>query len=386
MEPTRPKVLAVADYYLPGFKAGGPIRTISNIRRALHDDIDLDLFTRDRDLGDAEAYQNIHANSWTNDDYGRIYYADPRTFGLAGFHAAIKGTQYDILYLNSFFSPHGSIVINAALQWQGTPLRTIIAPRGEFSPEALLLKRKKKQAFLAMARTLNIYRRTYWHVSSSAERNDLLRIFPFAEPRTFIASDPIDAIPEAMSFSPKVKGRLKLAFISRISPMKNLHGLLQALRNVRRLVTLNIYGPIEDTTYWALCSQLIKALPSNISANWNGALHPADVAEIFSRHDVFAFPTKGENFGHVIYEALSVGTPVLLSDKTPWTEDGSPAIRILPLANSAAWSTEIEALADRSSEEQFQARHAALSYARTYAEKNAASANTLSMFCKISSQ
>jgi len=34
--------------------------------------------------------------------------------------------------------------------------------------------------------------------------------------------------------------------------------------------------------------------------------------------DVFALPSLGENYGHVIYEALSAGLPVILSDKTPW--------------------------------------------------------------------
>ncbi|MNY40193.1 hypothetical protein D3C86_1749200 [compost metagenome] len=29
-------------------------------------------------------------------------------------------------------------------------------------------------------------------------------------------------------------------------------------------------------------------------------------------------PTHGENYGHAIAEALSAGTPVLISDATPW--------------------------------------------------------------------
>ena len=28
--------------------------------------------------------------------------------------------------------------------------------------------------------------------------------------------------------------------------------------------------------------------------------------------------TKGENFGHTIYEALSASVPILISDQTPW--------------------------------------------------------------------
>ena len=39
---------------------------------------------------------------------------------------------------------------------------------------------------------------------------------------------------------------------------------------------------------------------------------------MFVKYDVFYFPTKSENFGQVIWESLSSGCPVLISDQTPW--------------------------------------------------------------------
>jgi glycosyltransferase involved in cell wall biosynthesis len=33
---------------------------------------------------------------------------------------------------------------------------------------------------------------------------------------------------------------------------------------------------------------------------------------------VFVLPSKGESFGHAIFEALSLGCPVLISNQTPW--------------------------------------------------------------------
>ncbi|MNF89332.1 Glycosyl transferases group 1 [compost metagenome] len=47
---------------------------------------------------------------------------------------------------------------------------------------------------------------------------------------------------------------------------------------------------------------------------------PSEVQKVFSQYDLFFFPTRGENYGHVIAESLSVGTPVLLSDQTPWRD------------------------------------------------------------------
>ena len=50
-------------------------------------------------------------------------------------------------------------------------------------------------------------------------------------------------------------------------------------------------------------------------------------------NDLFFLPTRGENFGHVIAEALSVGTPVLISDQTPWRKLAAVGLgHDLPLA------------------------------------------------------
>ena len=42
------------------------------------------------------------------------------------------------------------------------------------------------------------------------------------------------------------------------------------------------------------------------------------VGKVMGEYDLFFFPTLGENYGHVIVEALSQGTPILIADTTPW--------------------------------------------------------------------
>ena len=55
-----------------------------------------------------------------------------------------------------------------------------------------------------------------------------------------------------------------------------------------------------------------------MTVNYLDGVNPADVIHIFSRYDLFLFPTAGENYGHVIAESLAAGTPVLVSTETPW--------------------------------------------------------------------
>jgi glycosyltransferase involved in cell wall biosynthesis len=51
---------------------------------------------------------------------------------------------------------------------------------------------------------------------------------------------------------------------------------------------------------------------------YEGEIAHERVGQVFAEHDLFLFPTLGENFGHVIAEALLAGCPVLTSDQTPW--------------------------------------------------------------------
>ena len=42
------------------------------------------------------------------------------------------------------------------------------------------------------------------------------------------------------------------------------------------------------------------------------------MVKTFSLYDLFLLPTGGENYGQVIAECLTAGTPVLISTETPW--------------------------------------------------------------------
>jgi glycosyltransferase involved in cell wall biosynthesis len=83
-------------------------------------------------------------------------------------------------------------------------------------------------------------------------------------------------------------------------------------------VRFDIYGPAKNATYWKECQELIGQLPANVIVNYLGSVNPNQVVHIFSRYDLFLFPTGGEAYGHVIAECLTSGTPVLISTETPW--------------------------------------------------------------------
>jgi glycosyltransferase involved in cell wall biosynthesis len=116
---------------------------------------------------------------------------------------------------------------------------------------------------------------------------------------------------------------LQVVFVSRLAPKKNLEGVLLALRLVRADVDMRIYGPEDrDKAYVAKCKRLATKMPENVSVTWEGPVEPQQISGIFRSAHVFAFPTYGENFGHVIAESLLAGCPVVTSTKTPWNALG----------------------------------------------------------------
>ena len=62
----------------------------------------------------------------------------------------------------------------------------------------------------------------------------------------------------------------------------------------------------------------IKKLPKNVIVNYMGVFEPNDLDSILSRYDILLLPSLSENFGYAIFECLSRGLPVVISNKTPW--------------------------------------------------------------------
>jgi glycosyltransferase involved in cell wall biosynthesis len=151
--------------------------------------------------------------------------------------------------------------------------------------------------------------------------------------------------------------------------MKNLDYLIKVLTKVRTPLEFTIFGPKVDLKYWNQCIKLIEKLPSNIKVNINEEVSPTKVQEIFSQYDLFVFPTRGENFGHVILESLSAGTPVLLSDKTLWQTDKLLGLQVLSL-NKNIWAMNIDKWANLTQDKLLARRRAALSYANKINIKN----------------
>lgn len=316
---SRPTIFVFSQGYLPGFRHGGPVRTLVNLVERLGDEFDFRIVTKDRDSGATEPYEGISGDQWQQVGKARVFYASPSVLRPGGLMRLMRATAHDVLYLNSFFSPRFTIAPLMLRRLGLVPRRpVIVAPRGEFSPAALSLKAWKKGAYGRVARTIGLYSDVIWQASSDREELDIRR--EYGE-RAMVRIAPNLTPPAASAVgdpSPKPRGRLRIIFLSRIVPMKNLLGALTVLDRIRGDVTLDVYGPREDERYWAECEAAIRKLPPNVHVCVHGAVEHEHVDGLLRRYDLLLLPTLGENYGHVIVEAFRAGCPVLISDRTPW--------------------------------------------------------------------
>lgn len=319
---TRKSVLCFVSYYLPGFKAGGPIRTIQNMISHLGDEFELKIVTKDRDIGDLSSYPGVLHGEWISHDCWKVVYLPSRHLNLKTLTAVLEKESFDVVYLNSFFDFNFTIkplVLRKLGLFSGVPV--ILAPRGEFSRGALGLKSFKKKIFIKLSILFGLYKSVTWQASSELEKKDIINALGVLPSSILVAKDlPVLRDTECVTSSSFILRDVRLVFLSRISPMKNLEFTLKVLSRIKAILIFDIYGPIEDEVYWVRCLELIEKLPSNIRVAYCGEVTPDQVGHTFSRYDLFFFPSLGENYGHVIAESLSVGTAVLTSDKTPWSD------------------------------------------------------------------
>jgi glycosyltransferase involved in cell wall biosynthesis len=210
----------------------------------------------------------------------------------------------------------------------------------------------KKVVYRQAAKHLGLYDDLLWKVSTPREKPDLLRAAPARRlnpDSIHIAYEISDAIAWTAPRVAKEPASVKLAFIARMSEMKNLHFLLELLQELRGEVQLNLFGPVaeSDEAYWGRCKTLLGQLPGNVKVEYRGSLDHSAVPQVLHDHHFFVLPTRGENFCHAAVESFVNGTPVVLSDATPWTKLCEPHAGFdISLSDRRGWVTALQKCVD----------------------------------------
>jgi glycosyltransferase involved in cell wall biosynthesis len=314
------RILIFYDHFYPAYKAGGPVQSLVNLIRQLYSNYEFYVVCKPYEMNDIKLLDGIAVNDWNNwEDKAKVMYRTFSTGSRKAYTELFKEIQPDVIFVNGLFSLYFNIFplkYGIAYCARQPKAKLVLSARGMLHPGALSQKAVKKKLFLTLFKFMGWHHQVKWHATDSLEKQ-FIDDYLGQNSKIEVAGNfpnllPMAALPE------KKAGELIMGTIALISPMKNHLEILNALKHVKEKVTWLIYGPVKDETYWQQCKEIMQQLPSNIHIVYKGELPPAAINTAMNSFQLFIMPSKSENFGHAIFEALSAGKPVVTTNTTPF--------------------------------------------------------------------
>ena len=211
--------------------------------------------------------------------------------------------DYDIIHIHALFSFSSTAAARSARR-AGVPY--ILRPLGTLAPYGMAQHAMLKRISWRLFERGMIADAAALHFTSEAERVEAERLGTFNS----------EVVPLGIDLSeyhagPRDGAELRVLFLSRIHPKKQLDVLLRAVAAVAD-ITLTVAGSGE-TAYIAGLKELAATLGIADRVRWAGHLDGAEKLRAFESAGACALPSINENFGIAVVEALASGLPVIVS-------------------------------------------------------------------------
>jgi hypothetical protein len=119
----------------------------------------------------------------------------------------------------------------------------------------------------------------------------------------------------------KKPNQLKILFFSNLFWKKNFSFVYYVLKELNFSIELNIYGKCFINKNFF--NKMISDLRKKHKVNYYNYYSNENKSKIFFSNHIFFLPTIDENFGHAIVENFLHFRPCLLSNNTPWNDNGN---------------------------------------------------------------
>ena len=236
----------------------------------------------------------------------------------------IGGSNKELVHFHGLWQPRLSTV-SASCRRKGVPY--VVSPHGMLEPWAWRHKQWKKWPWFFLVERPHLLGARSLLATSDLEASNIARLLPnqrcYALPLGLSSSRRPDyaAARRGLGWA---ESDLVLLFLSRLDQKKGLHLLLHALLGLtdatRKRMRLAIVGAGEKRYLHELQSFTARQQERLPRIDWAGEIWGSEKWVYFQAADLFCLPSYSENFGLAILESLQVGTRVLTTDQTPWTE------------------------------------------------------------------
>ena len=310
---------AIAERY------GGPSVALRGMARALvASGLDVSVATTN---ADGRGVLDVPLGSPVNEDGVRIHYFGRSVPGEWKYSWTLATwlarhiAEFDVVHVHALFS----FSTMAGCRWsRRRRIPYVLRPLGTLGEWSLRQGSWKKRPYMALVERGHLDSASAIHVTSEAERDDIVRQ-GFGEKAEVI---PLGlSVPLGLPRRRNAGEPLRLVYLSRIHPKKNLPSLLEAVRFARRAgvpATLAVAGSGDDG-YVTEMQQLSRSLGLESAVTFLGAVHGEDKLSLLASSHAFVLPSFHENFGLAAVEAMGMGVPVILAEGVAVAADAQTA-------------------------------------------------------------
>ncbi len=304
------RILVIVPSYKPAYVYGGPIRSISALCEALtthYQEVEVFATTAN---GPGEL--DVRAGREYSVELVKVRYFRRWTKDHTNFSPALLRTlilnakKYDVIHIHSWWN---LVTIPAALICRLKGIRPVLSPRGSITQYTIDHRNSRIKRLVHFIIGRRLLEGVSIHSTSLREDHEVGRLIQ--NDRRYIIPNLFELPDKPFDF-PEDPQCLRLVFLGRIDRVKNLEFLLaEVIQHVNIPFTLSIIGEGQDD-YVETLKQLSKTCSS---VTWIGEVDGEEKFKLLAQSDLLLLPSHTENYGNVVIEALSQGTPVLISDQ-----------------------------------------------------------------------
>lgn len=313
--------------------AGGFVTYIGSLRRGLEDDtVELrceGVFPR-------------------NDNWRVLSLRRPLRF-LRRVRRRLEGA--DVLHVHGVFGWH---VLLGVLAARSLGLPHVVTVHGHLHPDALRERRLSKRICLAWFGRRVLEEAAAVLVTAPPEREFVRAHAPRARIEEIMPGLEVPAAPEsaAVMQADDAAGPMRVIYLGRLHPHKGLHWLIRALGEAREEgldaeLTVAGSGP---RGYLAELGRLVRSLELESRVRFLGHVDAEARTRLWRGADVFALPSRSENFGFAVAEAMAAGVPVIVGENVGLASlvEARQCGQVVPAADTRALRSALLALAEPS--------------------------------------
>lgn len=232
-------------------------------------------------------------------------------------------SEFDIIHIHALWE---DIQHQAAKSANALDKPYLIRPCGMLDPWSLSQGGWKKSLYLRWRLRRHIDRASSLHFTTDIER-DLTKPLALKSPGIVepngIQVHEFRELPERGNIRRKygIPDEVPVClFLSRLHPKKGLDLLFPAFAALDQPAHLVVAGPASDD-YRATLEAEVSRLNLGNRVHFAGMLRGQEKLAAFVDADLFVLPSRQENFGNAVVEALAAGVPVVISDQVNiWPE------------------------------------------------------------------